>query len=226
MQVKARFKVILAEAKRCNGLTLVELMVALAIASVVLALIYAAYDAQLRSHVTQQAVVDIQQSLRSSMYYVQRSIRMAGRGNGGSFVDNFAGFPGYSSGDVTRDAMNIAFTMDDDGDGCIDGSPGCSTDNVDNELIAYRFDPATNTLQKFSPKDFKDALPNPWHVIAENIQSINFVYLNEAMAATAVAADIRSVQVTITAEPVQQVYVRAAPKSPQSLSAHIYCRNL
>ena len=64
------------------GFTLIELMITMAISLIILAGIYAAYQAQLRSHVTQQVVVDIQQNLRSSMHYLQRSVRMAGFGRG------------------------------------------------------------------------------------------------------------------------------------------------
>lgn len=69
MQIKC--KIMKSIIKNNKGLTLVELMVTLAISSIVLAGIYAGYQSQLQSHITQQAVVDIQQNLRSSMYYLQ-----------------------------------------------------------------------------------------------------------------------------------------------------------
>jgi len=61
-----------------RGFTLVELLVTLAISSIALAAIYGVYKAQLQSHVTQNAVVDTQQSLRNTFYIMQRTIRMAG----------------------------------------------------------------------------------------------------------------------------------------------------
>ena len=178
----------------------------------------AAYQAQLRSHVTQQVVVDIQQNLRSSMHYLQRSVRMAGFGAGAGFVDDFSAYPDYDNGDVARDATSIAFTLDADDDGEIGNDA-----NVDNELIAFRLN--GTVLEKFRPSAHK-AGTDPWAVVAENIQNINFVYLDDTLTATGTMADIRSVQITVTAQPVQAIYMRASDERPQVLNVQIRCRNL
>ena len=211
--------------KTNSGVTLVELMVTLAIASIVLAGIYAGYQAQLRSHVTQQAVVDIQQNLRSSMYYLQRYIREAGLGADAGFADDLSAFPGYEHADAVLGANTIVFTSDADGDGCVDGFPDptttCTTvndDNVNNELIAFRLN--GNTLERYMPA------AGTWAAVAQNIESIEFTYLDSGMNITASAAEISSVQITLTALPVQEVYVRAAPKRPLVLSAQVQCRNI
>lgn len=219
MQIKS--KTMPVNGKNNKGFTLVELMVTLAISTIVLAGIYAAYNAQMRSHVTQQVVVDIQQNLRSSMYYLQRSIRMAGLGVGAGFVDDFTSFiEPYASSAVTRDATNIAYTIDMDDDGEIDGSTGANVDNVDNELIAFRFN--GNTLERYLPSI------DDWQPVAENIDAANsgFSYLDAANNPTAIPAEIRSVQITITAQPVEEIYARAVAKRPHALSVQIRCRNL
>ena len=217
--MKRKYKTPPAQLTNNRGFSLVELMVTMAIATILLAGIYAAYQAQLRSHVTQQVVVDIQQNLRSSMHYLQRSIRMAGFGAGAGFVDDFSAYPDYDNPDISRDANSIAFTLDADDDGII-GNDG----NVDNELIAFRLN--GTVLEKFRPSAHKAGVSDPWFAVAENIQGINFVYLDDTMTATGTLADIRSVQITITAQPVEAIYMRASEKRPQVLSVQLRCRNL
>lgn len=64
--------------KSHKGFTLIELMISLAAASIVTAGIYGFYNAQQKSHVTQQLVVELQQNLRATMSLMKREIRMAG----------------------------------------------------------------------------------------------------------------------------------------------------
>lgn len=61
-----------------RGFSLVELMVAMAIAGFAMAGIYGVYNAQVKMHVTQSVVVDNQQNLRNAMFIIQNFIRMAG----------------------------------------------------------------------------------------------------------------------------------------------------
>jgi type IV pilus assembly protein PilW len=222
------FNVFSQSAKNRKGFTLIELMVAMAIASIVMAGIYAAYNAQMRTHVTQQAIVDIQQSLRGAMYFMQRSIRMAGYGNCAGFEDcdsnpSFSGLiEPYASAAPAIDSSTIAFTIDADDDGQIDGTDGGNIDNVDLELIAFRLN--GNTIQKYTPST------DSWEALAENIAAISFVYLDENQQPLgdppAPLTSIRSVEVSITAQPVEEVHKRASAKRPQILTAQIRCRNL
>ena len=62
----------------CSGFTFIELMIAMAIAGLVLTVVYAAFGSQLRTHVGQQLTVEIQQSLRAAFTLIQHDIRMAG----------------------------------------------------------------------------------------------------------------------------------------------------
>lgn len=61
-----------------SGFTLIELMIAMAIAGLVLTAVYAAFGSQLRTHVGQQMSVEIQQSSRAAFTLMQHDIRMAG----------------------------------------------------------------------------------------------------------------------------------------------------
>ena len=61
-----------------RGFTLMELMIAMAIASIVLASIYRVYQTQQKAFTTQQLVVEMQQNARSAMTLMKRETRMAG----------------------------------------------------------------------------------------------------------------------------------------------------
>jgi type IV pilus assembly protein PilW len=107
-----------------NGFTLIELMVAIAIASVVMAGIYSMFIMQQRTQVTEQVVVDMQQTLRAAMYMVERDIRMAG------FDPTVTwGFDGLNNdGDADTDEADEKQNdreldgVDNDGDGSIDAA--------------------------------------------------------------------------------------------------------
>ena len=61
-----------------RGFTLIELMIAMAIAGIVAAAILMAFNSQQKTQVSQQLVVEMQQDLRAALYLMQQDIRMAG----------------------------------------------------------------------------------------------------------------------------------------------------
>ncbi|HOP48572.1 MAG TPA: PilW family protein [Desulfobacteraceae bacterium] len=63
-----------------RGFTLIELLISMAIAGIVTAAIYAAFQAQQRSSVIQENVNQMQQNLRAAMEIVIKDVRMAGYG--------------------------------------------------------------------------------------------------------------------------------------------------
>ncbi len=80
----------------------------MAIASVLMAGIYTFYHNQLKTHITQQEMVDMQQDARAAMYMMTREIRMAG-------------YDPLNTGATIRTAnvAEIAFDSDDNGNGDI-----------------------------------------------------------------------------------------------------------
>jgi type IV pilus assembly protein PilW len=61
-----------------NGFTLIEIMVSMAISSLVVTGIYGVYTIQQRSYTVQEQVTEMQQKLRSVLDFMNRDIRMAG----------------------------------------------------------------------------------------------------------------------------------------------------
>jgi type IV pilus assembly protein PilW len=215
---------------KIRGFTLVELLIAMAISSILLASVVAAYSSQIRTHVTQQMVVDMQQNIRGAMYIMQREIRMAGHDPTGLTDASI----------LVADDAELQFQIDDEGDGDL-------TDDSEDQ-IRYAMDGGALGRQLLNDPSL---IP-----LAENIDAINFVYLDGAdppnVLATPVVdrSEIRSVQITIVARSGQNMPVffyrqtddriyrnqqgtiildmSAAPDSfrRQLLTAEVKCRNL
>lgn len=148
-----------------------ELLVALAITSVVMTAIFLMYRVQTRSHRDQQVVVQMQQNMRAAMYLLEREIRMAGYSAANppaqaGFVENFAAFgEPAGAGFPKTDEDEIAFTVDNDDDGVLTAANSM-------ELIAYRLDAANNELQRW------DAASDSWQVAAEQVTNLEFSYID------------------------------------------------
>ena len=198
------------------GFTLIEVMVAMAIATIVLAAIYAAFNAQMKRHTAEQQVVEMQQNIRASMYLLKKDIRLAGYSPvdppaDAGFVADFASFgsPHDGAGAIT-DASDIAFTMDINQNGAIDSGSSF-------ELIAYRHDPVNMWLERY------DAATGTWQRVAERIESVTFTYrrADDSVIATPVTGsnlkDIRSVGIDIQA---------STGKRTMQLIDRVKCRNM
>ena len=60
------------------GFTLVELLIAMVIASLVMAAVYSVYYTQQKSYIVQEEVAAMHQNLRAAMFFMEKEIRMAG----------------------------------------------------------------------------------------------------------------------------------------------------
>ena len=67
--------------KKAKGITLIELLIALVISSILIAGIYRTFIQQQKSYATQEQVADMQQNVRVAINRMMREIRMAGFGN-------------------------------------------------------------------------------------------------------------------------------------------------
>lgn len=113
---------------------MVELMAALAVASIVMVGIYTMYFTQTKSHVTQQAVVDMQQGIRLALFLMEKEIRMAGYDtvgtSGAGITEAGRAFITFSM-DITGGETD---GQDNDDDGLIDSADlKLDTDGIDND---------------------------------------------------------------------------------------------
>jgi len=146
---------------REQGFTLIELMVAMGMASIVVSIIYSAYNIQTKIYTEQDKVAEMQQNIRSGLMYLQREARMAGY-NAQNSSDVSCGTTSGKPGIHTATATTFGFSMDLNEDGKCTG---------DNENVTYSIYTADGI------KKLGRAAPTANQPIAENIEQINFVYI-------------------------------------------------
>ncbi|MGP8323533.1 MAG: PilW family protein [Methanosarcinaceae archaeon] len=181
-----------------KGFTLIELMVAMVVSSILIAGIYTTYITQLKSHLTQQLIVEMQQNLRGAMLIIKKDIRMAG------YDPNTTAGAGVSA----MLENSFEFTMDVTG-GEADGIDNDNDDSVDetdedgfsdgdindsNEQIKYGLDTDADGFQ-FLGRELNGS--GGLQPVAEFIDALNFVYLDSAGGVTNDPLLVKSVQVTI-----------------------------
>jgi prepilin-type N-terminal cleavage/methylation domain-containing protein len=131
-----------------KGFTLVELLIAVTLSVIAMAMIYAGYKSQQEAHTNERLVVDMQQNARSTLAFMRREIRMAGHNPWAwDGIDNPPANGSIDQADplestgvqgfLTVRADQLTFTMDLSNNGWGDGD-----DDDTNENITYRFSAA------------------------------------------------------------------------------------
>jgi type IV pilus assembly protein PilW len=196
MEVKKT--VIISKRKTQNGFTIIELMVAVAISSVVIAAVYQTFQSQQRSYTMQNEAAAMEQNLRGGLYLLTKELRSAGYNPQQETNDNFrfvTSFPAPDNlfaVDYAKDHFTVAFTLDTDGSGAIESNR--------NEQIAYKFDKDTQTLQRFN--DTQADITKKWEVVASNIDAVYFTYYTYIDGNKTIAtdpADIEYVEISLLA---------------------------
>jgi len=225
-----------------KGFTLVELLVAMTVGGIVMAGISMAYRSQQRSALVQDQVCAMQQNLRASMQLMEREIRMAGydpAGTAGSGIQT-------ANTNSIRITLDIHDGADNDTDGIVDefdeaGNGDGDTNDINEDITYLRLDPDGDGVFDLFRRDAAVAGDQP---IAENIDAIDFIYLDEDGNVTATLTEMRSVQITVVARTDRRVrgYTDTAIYTNQQgatvfgpggdnfrrkrLTAEVKCRNL
>jgi type IV pilus assembly protein PilW len=168
-----------------KGVTLIELLVSIAVSGVVLGGVYSSFYSQQKSFLTQEQTADMQQNLRSAMYLMAREIRMAGYDPTGD----------AGAGIHTAHANSIRITKDitdDSGTGVADGDAGDVNEDVTYALVDVDGDGDMDLGRT-------DTNGVGTQLLAENMDALNFVYLDDNGSPTANISEMRSVQITAVA---------------------------
>jgi type IV pilus assembly protein PilW len=202
--------------KKEKGFTLVELLVAMGISVVVMAGVYSVYFSQQKSYMAQEQIVAMQQNLRAGMTILSMDIMSAG-------YDPIGGSPLGLNGTGQN---FLDFSLYDEASGTT-------------KQIQYSYDLKSGVTSLLRSEN-----GGTWVPVAENIDWLNFVYLDANQGVAATAAEVRSIQVTMVARtgrgdrgyvdtkiyPNKQGSASFGPKNDNFrrmvLSREIQCRNL
>lgn len=192
---------------KCNrGFTLIELLVSMFLAGIVSGVIYVAYEVQNRIHQEQDDVVQMQQTIRSGLAFLQREARMAGYNPKGRTshrscsADPAAG-PAMAPGVHTATVNTFGFSMDLNGNGdCADVG----------ENVLYQLFTAGG-VQSLGRNDLTNNQAQ--QSVADDIGALEFIYLFQPPRVGSAVAhpptsspaanqleDIRTLQVSVLAQ--------------------------
>lgn len=204
-----------------RGFTLVEMVLALAISTIVLAAIYSVFIIANKNFTTQNAAANVQQNLRSAIGLMARDIRLAGLDPSGS--DNF--------GIAYASQSKIRFTMDsiDSGSGDFNGI----VDEANFEEVTYDFQGNQVMQTLYETVTIPPAIPDAAALIS-NITDLNFDYfdanntnlIDSGLSPPRVPddklADIRTIEILVT----HQEPAGRDKMVSRTLTRRVECRNL
>ena len=148
-----------------KGFTLIELLIALMLGLIVMAAIYEVYLIQQKSYTNQQAVAEMEQNLRASMFLLKREIQKAG------FNPNKETDPvGFI--EATRDPPALAFTFASD----VDGDKTIASGEKEGLRFSHYTDGGGVKKLGREPLDASGSPTSSKQPVAENIDALDFVF--------------------------------------------------
>jgi type IV pilus assembly protein PilW len=175
--------------RKNSGVTLTELLIALALTGIVAGAIYNIFISQGKAYTIQSEVAEMQRNLRAGIFMMEREIRMVG----------YDPTRAADAQILTAAPGQLEFTADLNDDGV--------TDDPNEHMIYTLYDTdADGTNDALGRNDVNSGAGT--QLLAENIDQLNYVYLDGSRNALndmttpvdpAVLPDIRSIQVTMVA---------------------------
>ena len=154
-----------------GGFTLIELLVTLALTGLVTMALMHFFRTTLELFTLQDQKTEMQQNLRGAMTVLSMDLQMAGYDPTG----------GAAAGITLANASVVAFSMDCDGNGDVNGS---------DEMVAYDLDAAGNLRRRSGGGSFQP--------LVKNIQSLRFSYFDSHGNASSDSEDICMVGIDLT----------------------------
>jgi type IV pilus assembly protein PilW len=193
-----------------GGFNIIEIMIAVAISAVLTTTVYQTFHSQQRSYTMQSEAAAMEQNLRGGLYLLSKELRSAGYNptqvttNDFRFVTSFPATNNLFVVNYATDHSIVAFTLDADGSGVIEPNR--------NEQIAYRFNAAQNTLERFNDKQADPA--QKWETVASNIDAVYFSYFDQNNTITTNPANIEYVEISLLA--------RMGKQDSKYTNTHVY----
>lgn len=184
-----------------KGMTLVEMLVVLVVASIIGIAVINMFVASNRTYMDQNKIIDVQRDGRLALDSISRVLREAGLNPLSS-----ADFQGIREASLT----SIRFDRDANLDGNLDS---------ETEIMSFRFDNLRGILMRGvneGPGNIK------WQDIAKNMTAFNLSYFDESGAVAATLADIKAVEVTINFQDTKY----AGGNITRTYSTRVVLRNL
>jgi Tfp pilus assembly protein PilW len=205
--------------KRENGITIIELLVALVIFATVIAGIYRLFVAQSRAYTVQDRVVETQQSVRSAMEVLLRDLRMTGF-DSDSLDSKIDIITPVIAG---TDQITVDYEFD----------------NTTQYSVRYWRDAVSQTLRRqlTTIKDDGSSVASPIETLLENVEELRFTYGvdtddDKALDSSWIEAggigtgNVVAVRVRLTARPQQLTAEDQKLMSPRTLESAVTLRNL
>ncbi len=174
---------------RAAGFSLVEMLVVVAMLSVLMAATYGVMLPLRRSYTTQDVAAGAQQTARMAVEFMAKEIRLAGLNPTESGSD-FFGFERAS-------ATDMQFTSDRVDRASGETEANGTVDDGNSERVGYFFEASDNSLRE---RRYEGSASQLTQSLVNNVQALRFRYFDADDAETATLADIRAVHISLTVE--------------------------
>ena len=197
-----------------QGFTMIELLVAMVVSLLAVAAILSTFLAQHRSYEVQTEAADMQQNIRAAMYYMQREIRMAGS-------NPFKSLPLSNFGITLTGAGRNSITFTEDVRGDNPGDPPDGAVNDPDENITYTLS-GTNLVR--TDNNIPIGNPNRNQVVAQNINWLDFVYLD--VNSNVIAFDVTNFVPAVNINQIRSVEIAIVAQTNDPLLSGIQNNNV